>query len=1047
MALLDKLATAFLADPSEATLTNFLAVPKLAIHPAARLLSRDPRAAVQLLRSFPEVPPPSAPGTRLPTAENRLKSITKLIHNGRLGTAANLVRGNTKVVTVNDSVLAKLRSKHPPGVPNPFGSRPGPATGISPTQDNFLASLNAAKPFTAPGISGWTISLLKLATKVPTVLEMLSTLTGMIGQGTAPCRDLLVASRLTPLAKDDGGLRPIAVGDIIYRLATKTLLRHHFKPDSLLPCQFGVGTKGGTEPVTRTIQRALDRTLGHPYTHLTLLDFNNAFNQVDRVQIACALKEYLPGLYRTVKWAYNDPSDLVLGQYILQSATGVRQGDPLGPFLFSVAVRPLLRQLELTLGDNHRILAYLDDWYILSTTPGTLDKVYTLMDSQDTALKLNRDKCKEIALLDIAEHGLTVLGTRLGSPASQQAFLASKIDSLLQSLNNLASLPHQDALLLLRTCLQQDIRHLQRTMPISPQINAQWARLDQALCNEVRRLRGRSQRCQGDRQSLEDALIALPIRLGGLGILLHQNIAPLALAAANEAADKQINSLFDLEPDFATHNGQEANLDSLFDQEPNSATQDNLQPDFATHNGQEPNLNSQDNLQFNFATQNAQEPNFATQDNQEPNSATQDVLQPNFATHNEQEPNLDSLLDQEPNLDSLLDQEPNLAAQDNLQPDFATHSDQEPNSATQDVLQPNFATHNEQEPNFNSLFDQEPNVAAQDNLQPDFATQDEQEPNFDSLFDQEPNSAAHNNQEPNFATHNNQQSNFATQNAQEPNFATQHNQDPQEPTTGRSQHQRCEPMWQRQLETLIPLLSDPERKLLAESASKLGRRWLNTIPFYQTLSLSDFEVSTALHYRLLAPSPLSICAWCSKSNSLGHDELCMARPRLTVARHDSVARIIHSALKTVDPTAELEPHTFEGRRRNDIRLRGPVIGPVDFDIKVYTLLAADAQKTTTTPPQGTSLTSHITQQSVKYLDRVDRHVTLNRPLTSGRFAPLVFSAGGLMAKGTRDQIQGWKNKLKPPVFLRMESFISLALIKARARSFDVGRVEREEDDD
>ena len=177
-------------------------------------------------------------------------------------------------------------------------------------------------------------------------------------------------------------------------------------------------------------------------------------------------------------------------------------------------------------------------------------------------------------------------------------------------------------------------------------------------------------------------------------------------------------------------------------------------------------------------------------------------------------------------------------------------------------------------------------------------------------------------------------------------------------------------MWQEQLESLIHHLDDSERKLLAESASKLGRRWLNTIPFYQTLSLSDFEVSTALHYRLLAPSPLSICAWCSKSNSLGHDELCMARHRLTVARHDSVARIIHSALKTVNPTAELEPHTSEGRRRNDIRLRGPQIGPIDFDIKVYTLLAAHATKTTTAPPQGTSLTSHITQQSVKYRDRI-----------------------------------------------------------------------------
>jgi len=57
------------------------------------------------------------------------------------------------------------------------------------------------------------------------------------------------------------------------------------------------------------------------------------------------------------------------------------------------------------------------------------------------------------------------------------------------------------------------------------------------------------------------------------------------------------------------------------------------------------------------------------------------------------------------------------------------------------------------------------------------------------------------------------------------------------------------------------------------------RKWLNTIPFYQPLCLTDFEVSTALNYLTLACSPLTTCSWCSRPNSLGHDELCMTRPR------------------------------------------------------------------------------------------------------------------------------------------------------------------------
>ena len=120
----------------------------------------------------------------------------------------------------------------------------------------------------------------------------------MIGQGTAPGQSTLCASRLTPLLKKDGGLEPIAVGDLIYRLAIKVLLRHHFTPDWLLPTQFGVGTKGGVEPAVRAIQRAMSSKLGRPYTTLTCLDFRNAFNSVDRCQITTSLKEYAPVLYR-----------------------------------------------------------------------------------------------------------------------------------------------------------------------------------------------------------------------------------------------------------------------------------------------------------------------------------------------------------------------------------------------------------------------------------------------------------------------------------------------------------------------------------------------------------------------------------------------------------------------------------------------------------------------------------------------------------------------------------------------------------------------------
>jgi hypothetical protein len=43
----------------------------------------------------------------------------------------------------------------------------------------------------------------------------------------------------------------MAVGDMIYRLVTKAIIRHSERRDFLLPYHFGVGKKGGVEPVVR----------------------------------------------------------------------------------------------------------------------------------------------------------------------------------------------------------------------------------------------------------------------------------------------------------------------------------------------------------------------------------------------------------------------------------------------------------------------------------------------------------------------------------------------------------------------------------------------------------------------------------------------------------------------------------------------------------------------------------------------------------------------------------------------------------------------------
>jgi hypothetical protein len=366
----ESLAEAFMAEPSDDTLFNILALPKAGLAPGLK------QGLKARLERYPRVdwPRPEPNDGTTPRTTTAVKDVEK----GRLGSAARRLAGTAAVATVDNEVVATLRDKHPAGAEDPFGPTDGPSSGDIPSEEEIMAAFKTFKPDTSPGLSGWTHHLLATALRVLAFLKAIHTLTGLIMAGTAPGQAMLCASRLTPLRKPDGGLRPIAVGDMIYRLATKAIIRHSNRRAFLLPYQFGVGSKGGVEPVVRAVERALDGTLDRPYTHLTSLDFSNAFNTVDRRDIAEGLRQYAPILYRAGRWAYGCTSSLVLGspegRHIIISAQGVRQGDPMGPLMFSLGIRSLLRDLASTLGPDRLILAHLDDIYILSPDDKALEQ-------------------------------------------------------------------------------------------------------------------------------------------------------------------------------------------------------------------------------------------------------------------------------------------------------------------------------------------------------------------------------------------------------------------------------------------------------------------------------------------------------------------------------------------------------------------------------------------------------------------------------------------------------------------------------------------------
>jgi hypothetical protein len=240
------------------------------------------------------------------------------------------------------------------------------------------------------------------------------------------------------LEKDDhGGRRPVAVGELFYRLAARYALSRVLHPaqKALRPHQFGLGEQDGCTQVVQSLQHLLtlppasppppprprhqfafsiprppppshDPT-PRPLACLTV-DIANAFNSINRAAVlyaAYAIHDLAP-CWRMIAFGYGQPSLLLMqcGDGITASATsdddafirsenGVRQGDPLAALLFSLAMHSVYARLAELLhagcfafmDDGHGVGYLAECWRAWQLLPDLLTPL---------GLRLNPGKCE-----------------------------------------------------------------------------------------------------------------------------------------------------------------------------------------------------------------------------------------------------------------------------------------------------------------------------------------------------------------------------------------------------------------------------------------------------------------------------------------------------------------------------------------------------------------------------------------------------------------------------------------------------------------------------
>jgi len=300
--------------------------------------------------------------------------------------------------TARDAMLDEF-AHAPRDLPDGEELQPGlqPFKVSAPTLQRALGS---AGRLVGGGPSGWVYEHLKVIAGSERAFHLLLGVINTIAQGSLPSdiAETMSASLLLPIPKEDGSIRPIAMGDIFSRLAMRCACFQlgESMEKSLAPHQYGVSCKLGAELMVHTIEATLHQ---NPSFVMAGFDISNAFNCVNRFAMLRLLSEQ-PGALRTlfpmVLQLYGTPAPLIVrgtDHSDLLSSSGTRQGCPLSSYLFALAIQPVLKELHVEF-DTVMPLAFADDIRLIGPAEAVQAASRALLDKLGRLnLQCNTSKC------------------------------------------------------------------------------------------------------------------------------------------------------------------------------------------------------------------------------------------------------------------------------------------------------------------------------------------------------------------------------------------------------------------------------------------------------------------------------------------------------------------------------------------------------------------------------------------------------------------------------------------------------------------------------
>jgi hypothetical protein len=468
------------------------------------------------------------------------RAVKTAASEGALRKAATLLMENTPPCS---NAVEALELLHPQRILPVVPVSQSQTFTIEVESDAILKACKAFPPGSTGGPSGLRpvhlIEMLKTDGEDDTLAQALANFCADFLNGELPIetRGWFCGARIIGIPKIPAGIRPIAVGEVLRRLAAKCLVQQFQAEvvEYLIPYQMGVGVPHATEVIAHAVRAWAAKAKSDE--SLFLVDFANAFNTVDRQKMIEAVSVNAPHFLPYANFCYGSPTPLIGQGFQLSSSEGTQQGDVCGPLFFAVTLQQLIK---VACPDNPLAWTrfYLDDGTLCGNTAIVEEMFRSLQQrAPDFGLSVNVQKCKQWSPVQTLTStlvpvvpcrlGIKVLGIPIGTRAfvtEETANVSAKLQTCLDRLGLLGC--SFSAFHILRACMSAcKVTHLLRALPFD--LGEDLARVTQF------KLREAFGHVLGTPVSMQQwALACLPIKAGGLGFIDPERVVAPAHVAS-----------------------------------------------------------------------------------------------------------------------------------------------------------------------------------------------------------------------------------------------------------------------------------------------------------------------------------------------------------------------------------------------------------------------------------------------------------------------------------------------------------------------------------